>query len=227
MQKMYYCADCYSTARECIVNTQRQKIWHLCPGNHFSFSVNESKDLQEIAANGMREVKLCSVEAIMNLQEKRSSRNYPVFEGNAKVNVLGLFEDGRFGCTSMELPLRFECDKPLAESEIRQMIDCRCTGVRCRVDNEKMHIDFEVIVNAFFLGSTEAEAIRVIRMTNDIQTEKERTSVATLYFVQPGETMFDIAKKYKVARDSLMERNGIEDESDMVGHPLLIPQKKS
>ncbi len=226
-QKMYYCADCYSTARECIVNTQKQKIWHLCPGNHFSFSVNETRTLKEIEASGMREVKSCTVDAIMTLSEQRSAKNHPVFEGNAKVKVLGVWEDGRFGCACLDLPLRFECDKPLDESELRQMIDCRCMGARCRVDNDKMYVDFEVIVNALIMGSAEADAIKVIRMTNDVLVEQDRAAVATLYFVQSNETIFDIAKKYKVARDSLMERNGIENEANLVGHPLLIPNRKS
>jgi hypothetical protein len=50
--------------------------------------------------------------------------------------------------------------------------------------------------------------------------------VATLYFPEDGESVFDIAKKYRVSRLSLLERNGLEREEDMAGRALLIPKKR-
>jgi hypothetical protein len=115
----------------------------------------------------------------------------------------------------------------LAEKEVKANIDCRAMGVRCRIDDKKLYLDFEVVGTVTLFSCEEATAISVIRMMPDKVYEGEKGAIATLYYVQKGESIFEIAKKYKVSRTSLMERNSLESENEIEGVALLIPQKKS
>ncbi len=226
-QKLYYCADCYSVKRECQTAIEKQKIWHLCSSGHISFSVNENYLLTDIEAGDMREAKVCMVEPMLLLKEERSAKGKAILEGVAKVSILGVYEDGRNGCIVLDVPLRYEGEGVLAEDEVKANIECRAMGVRCRVDDKKLYVDFEVVGSVTLLAYKEADVISVIRMMPDRVYEGEKGAIATLYYVQKGETIFDIAKKYKVSRASLMERNSLESENEIVGVALLIPQKKS
>ncbi len=225
-KKVYYCEDCYSVDRECQTTQANQQIWRLSDSMRCSFSINENRLLQDIDAIGMREVKACNVMPVMYLEAERTKKSRPVLGGSAKVSILGVKEDGQYCSTVLELPLRFEGETPLKDEQVKTVIDCRASGIRCRVDDEKLYIDFEVICNVLLTAAQDAQTIQVIRMLPDKPREGDKGAVATLYFPENGETLFDIAKKYKVARISLMERNGVESEENMAGRALLIPKKR-
>ena len=110
--------------------------------------------------------------------------------------------------------------------QIRAITECRASGIRCRSDAEKLYVDFEVMCSACVMAHEEADCVQVIRMLSDKAKDPEKGAVATLYFPENGESMFDIAKKYKISRVSLMERNGITSEEEIKGKALLIPKKR-
>lgn len=224
-KNVYYCEDGYSVDRECQLTRNVQKIWHMSDCLRSSFSVNENRLLSELDVRGMREVKACNVVPNMTQEEERSKKGRLVFSGAAKVNVLGINEDGQYSTISLDLPIRFEAEAAVLGDTSKVAIDCRTTGIRCRVDDEKLYVDFEVICNVISMGATDADAVQIIRMLADKPKEGEKGAVATLYFPEIGETVFDIAKKYQVSRLSLMERNGVDKEEDIFGRALLIPQK--
>lgn len=225
-KKMYYCRDCYSTDRECQTTVEKKKIWRLEDGMRTSFSVNENRSLKELELMDMAEVKACEVMPYLNLESERGKKDRPIYSGNAKITVLGAKEDGTFCCAVFDIPLRLEGERPMSPTQVRASAQCRASGVRCRSDAEKLYVDFEVICAANAMSFEEADCVQVIRMLPDKAREQEKGAVATLYFPENGESMFDIAKKYRVSRTSLMERNGLEKEEDMAGRALLIPKKR-
>ena len=225
-KKMYYCRDCYSTDRECQTTEEQKRIWHREEGVRMSFSVNENRTLKEIDAGELAEVKACHVMPYMELEDQRGKKDRPVYSGNAKVTVLGCKEDGTLCSAVFDLPIRLEADRALTKENVKAFVECRASAVRCRCDAEKLYIDFEVICSSSVMGFEDAQCVQVIRMMPDKAREQEKGAVATLYFPEDGESVFDIAKKYRVSRLSLLERNGLEREEDMVGRALLIPKKR-
>ncbi|MBE6672902.1 MAG: DUF3794 domain-containing protein [Ruminococcaceae bacterium] len=225
-KKLFYCRDCYSVDRECQSTSEQKQIWRMADSARPSFSVNENRLLSQIEASELIEVKACNVSPYLALEQERGKKDRPIFSGMAKVTVLGIKEDGMYCCTVFDVPLRLEGERSLAAQKVRILMDCRAAGVRCRSDGEKLYVDFEVISNMVLMACEEANSVQVIRMLPDKGREQEKGAVATLYFPDRGESMFDIAKKYRVSRVSLMERNGMEKEEQMDGRALLIPKKR-
>ena len=162
----------------------------------------------------------------MDLEEQRGKKGRPVYCGTAKVTVLGRKEDGSLCSAVFDIPLRLESDRTLPKENVKAFVECRASSVRCRCDAEKLYVDFEVICASSVMAFEDAQCVQVIRMMPDKAREQEKGAVATLYFPEEGESVFDIAKKYRVSRLSLLERNGLEKEEDMAGRALLIPKKR-
>jgi hypothetical protein len=224
-KKMYFCSDCYSVQKECQTTMLQKNIWRLMDSSRTSFSVNENKALKEIEGAGIKEVKACYIHPTLAYEETNANKR-PVFTGVAKVNVLGLGEDAQYKSISFELPLRLVAETSLYLKEHIFEQNCRAENIRCRVDDEKLYVDFEIICHTRILGGEEITAVQVIRMTGETLKKSEKGAVATLYFPEKGETLFDIAKKYKVTSADLMARNGLDSIELTPGHALLIGQKR-
>ena len=68
---------------------------------------------------------------------------------------------------------------------------------------------------------------RVISVIDEItvsECEKERKSAIVIYFVQPEDTLWTVAKKYKTTIDKIINTNSLTPSHTLtVGTKLVIP----
>ena len=76
----------------------------------------------------------------------------------------------------------------------------------------------------FNISLSNTQTINVIQEINiDENRECERYSLI-IYFVKPGDTLWNIAKKFRSTVENIVTINGIEDENKInVGQQLFIP----
>lgn len=69
------------------------------------------------------------------------------------------------------------------------------------------------------------------KSSNDQSVESMRapivTDKGTYYFVQPGDTLIDISKRYKMSRQHMAQINNLYDSKLVIGRRLFIPSKKT
>ncbi len=58
----------------------------------------------------------------------------------------------------------------------------------------------------------------------DNETEDGACPALTIYFVQAGDTLWNIAKKYRTSVNKIKSANGLKDDSLHIGRKLLIPK---
>ena len=67
--------------------------------------------------------------------------------------------------------------------------------------------------------------VRVIDNVDATQESEENIYSIVVYFVKPGDTLWNIAKKFKSTIGAIASVNGIEDENKInIGQQLFIPK---
>ncbi len=95
--------------------------------------------------------------------------------------------------------------------------------------NATSEIDVRYIlgVSCKVIKTTKIELITSAEINEIDIADKEELPSIILYFVQQGDSYWEIAKRYRTTVDSIMQANNIENEAALVpGKRLLIPKRK-
>ena len=101
--------------------------------------------------------------------------------------------------------------------------------------NSNINTNIEITTKQFSEagdGSIEANvdlnvitAIAIAKALGILENEDENIYSIVVYFVKPGDTLWNIAKKFKSTINAITSVNGIEDENRLsVGQQLFIPK---
>ncbi len=115
----------------------------------------------------------------------------------------------------------FEYEMPNSFFEVK--IDAENISIQC---NEKsgIHLDAEMIFDVSFGSTIETQQILSCNILEDSLKTKKNDASLVLRKVAPGETMWDIAKKYNTSPDAIAQTNKIEDDiNDISGRLIMIP----
>lgn len=87
-------------------------------------------------------------------------------------------------------------------------------------DDKEIELRFIIVLTVSLLKSDTLEIIEEI--TEDADAEKRIFPSAIIYFADEGETVWDIAKKYFVAPDSIISSNKLDGETLKKGQKICI-----
>lgn len=146
-----------------------------------------------------------------------------VYEGEIELNFLFDAEGtNRIGLKNMVLPFTYNMDCMGANptSKIETNIEITLQDFMVMPDESiDIKIDLEFIAN--LSNNQELQVIEEINV--DETRENERYSLI-IYFVKPGDTLWNIAKKFRSTVSNIVRMNGIEDENKInIGQQLFIP----
>jgi len=155
--------------------------------------------------------------------DKKLVEDKAVIEGLLQVNVLykGDDESNYVGTIEEEIPFSFTTDVPGAKIEmncttklflesLEAFVEAGTIGIKAVISSEtkvfyESHKDFIIDVE-------------------EIDVMPAKKSSITIYCVQPGDTIWKIAKRYSIPTENLIKVNSIEDiESIVSGQKLIIP----
>ena len=105
---------------------------------------------------------------------------------------------------TVSVPFRVNIPHPLNEAD-ENCVTVKASMPTTRTDNGKIYIDTEIYVMIY---GTEYETERTVATLtiSDKPTEKEKASLL-LYRPDPGETTWDVAKRFKVSMDDIRRAN--------------------
>ena len=139
--------------------------------------------------------------------------------------MLQITKNSLFFVTTAEYLL----NTPLSWHDVRE-------GMDCEVDLEVEHCNFSVVseneveiraiinVNTKVLDEIEYTLITEAFESEDRADTKDFASL-TIYFSQPGDDLWKVAKKYLTTVEDVKKFNKIEEESLEEGKQIIIPRK--
>lgn len=143
-------------------------------------------------------------------------------KGKTDVKLLYITENGKMNCIEKEVPFK-ESLKNVPESCDEAELIVQINGLSYTINGEN---SVEVRGNLEFSGfltQSENEMFITAVALNEKETAQKPVSL-TVYFVQSGEALWDIAKRYETSVNLICEANGIKPSDSLSGKKLIIPK---
>ena len=181
-----------------------------------AFKLNETVQIPDMINNRLYNMEINPV--IIN-QIIRNEKI--IFEG--ELNIEAIYEKtGGIDSRSMKIPFNFEMESK--DISIENDISCNIEIIKNDyvVNDGSIELNIEI---RFIVDSYKTEKLNMI---DEILIEENRDNniySMVIYFVKPGDTMWNIAKKFKSTVEDISKVNNIEDPSKIYpGQQLYIPK---
>ncbi len=222
--------DMYSTEFECSDNLQGVKIVTLKRAYGSSLSINASAQRDEIAADAVRSALIGIVDVRDINTEYSQDKNKLILTANAYItaaceNNITSEEDKRYSSVSFVYPFKYELDVGESTDSTAFSADIGVTDTRFRTDSTKIYCDFEANIRVFATETSECSFIKELKLDKSSPISRVGAPL-TLCYPCGSESLWDIAKYYRITTDSIMASNGLDDESIIDKKVLLIPSYK-
>lgn len=193
------------------VVTQKEIIKDIC-------QIREKESIVEIGNH-----KIYDVEVKPSIANQTILKDRIVYEGEIKLNFLFDAENtSRIDTKELTLPFNYsmDCKGVMPNSEIETNIGITLEDFTVMPDeNIDIKIDLEFSVNL-----ANNQTINVIQEINVDETRQQEKYSLIIYFVKPGDTLWNIAKRFRSTVNNIATINNIEDENKInIGEQLFIP----
>lgn len=182
-------------------------------------NIRQKQDIPEI-----KNEKIYDADISINIQNQNVMNDRIIFEGELEINFI--FSSSRTsGIDSKRIKLPFnhnmEVQGITKNSKIDTKIEITTQDFVIMPDES---IDIKIDLN-FLLNVFKNVDINVINDINIDENENQDLYSVVIYFVKPGDTLWQIAKKFKSTVENIAKMNGIEDINKInVGDELFIPR---
>ncbi len=220
-------SDAYSTEYECATNVLHGEstIYKRAFGS--SLSVNASADRTEISAESVRAVMLGTVSIKDVTSEYSDEKKRLVIEAKATVSAvcednITSDTDARFSSLTFDYPFKCELDIGEKLENTNYDIAVTVTDTRFRCDQNKIYCDFENDVRAVVSETAPHSYLTEIVLDKNSPVAAPYAPI-TLCYPSGGESLWDIAKYYKVTAEGIAASNNLDGDNISDKKVLLIP----
>lgn len=181
-------------------------------------SIREKQFIPEIENNIIYDVDIKP-----NIIKQSVLNNRIMYEGEIELNFLFSSNDSRHIDTkSIVLPFNYnmDCANVTQNSQVETNIDIVLQDFTIMTDGSiDIKIDLELNVNI-----ANNKIINVIEQIDIDETRSDERYSLIIYFVKPGDTLWNIAKRFHSTIENIVKINEIEDENKIsIGEQLFIP----
>lgn len=168
-------------------------------------------------------LKICDVQIVPRITETEKLRDKVRFNGDIDLNFI-LSNDNEDDVITLNRKIPFEYTQDIDGINAESRIDTEIVPKfrEFIADNMEVNskIDLELRTNSYNL-----ETVNVIDNIEETEDDDEHQYSMVVYFVKKGDTLWEIAKKYKSTVDDIVRVNDIENPDKIQeGMQLFIPK---
>ena len=201
------------TQRNIIILKDKKRIEKIC-------NISNNEKISEIGKN-----KIYDVEVQTNILGKKIMNGRVIYNGEINANFLfGTPEELRvINSKLVTIPFEFNIDEEQikSDSNIETNIEIVSQDFSVMLDESiDMRIDLK-----FDLSILDTEKIKIISDVEENQTRIKESYSIVIYYTKPGDTLWNIAKRFGSTVEEIVKINNIENENKIiVGEQLFIPR---
>jgi len=220
--------DMFSTEYECVTESCDAKSAYLYRIYNTGLSVNASITRDDANAPSVRGILTGNVNVKTDSVHYMQDKNKLLVEGVADIALIGenpSVDESASPVTPITFtyPFRCELDATDMPREVEFLLDCKLSGYRFRVDSGRIYADLELAIRIAAIGIHEVSYVGRISLDRGRPVTRMSAPI-TLCYPSGKETLWDIAKYYKITEESILSSNELTD-SDISGRKvLLIPR---
>lgn len=186
--------------------------------------IEEINLTQTLGIPELSNAKVLDVQVEPTITEKKSFADKIVIEGSAIVDIL-YYNNSKNILESKKLELPFQQSVQLERGN-------NCSGERVSVSVSNLDYelgrDGHLLLKLFLnLEMQLVDNVNLNIVKDIVQTDNvlETNSSIIIYYVQPGDTLWNIAKRYRTTVSLIMESNDLKDDNLYIGQQLIIPRR--
>lgn len=208
--------DAYSTERVLNLKNEEIKLSETLAKHSLEERLNGT-----IKVSGGEIVKLCNIKAKPIMTDLRILEEKVILEGIVDLDIVYVGRDQTLEISKAEIP--FKAD---VEIESSKNVDIEVQNIIENVSYEKLN-DSEVEVHIDLTSNINVNGIKNLKIVSEAILKEEeinkrdRPSI-TIYMVQKGDTVWDIAKRYSTTVEDVKVTNEIEEDNLKVGDKIII-----
>lgn len=220
-----YVSDVYSPDYEITVHSDEVKVSELVDTIGTQYIVNNTINANE----GDLIQKVYSMTANAYVENTKVDDNYISIDGIVNADVLYMTENGEMKSTSQKLP--FECNLPTdrkydkSTSKLNAVVSMQHSSYSIE---GAMGVGVRAVlkVSANLISDKTITVINDIDFDENIKIDKSNQAGITVYFVQNGDSLWDIAKRYHTTESEISSINKLQEGINLsTGQQLLIPKR--
>ncbi len=220
-----YISDIYSPDYQISVYSSDIKVSQLVDTINTQCIVNNT--IRALEGDLIQKVYTMSTNA--NIENAAVGDNYISIDGIVNADVLYMTENGELKSINQKLP--FECNLQTdrkydkAASKINAAVDTQHSSYSIE---GAMGINVRAVlkVTANLISDKDIAVINDIDFDENAKIDKSGQAGITVYFVQNGDSLWDIAKRYHTTESEIASINKLDDGiSLLTGQQLLIPKR--
>lgn len=217
--------DVYTPLKDCRTIREEQKIDSLLVKNFSKCRVNDRVKAENTQGKILQ---ICHSDGNVKVDSTQIVDNGIEVRGIVQVRILYIIGDDEMPFYSMETMIPFEhvVEAPGISGQcgyhLRADLEQLSTTM---IDSDEIEVKIVINLNALVLKQAEMGIIRGIE-EHELDREKLRSMPGIVgYQVQPGDCLWDIAKKFYTTIENICELNGLESEKVKPYDTLILMKK--
>ncbi len=222
--------DMYSTEYEC--ETAYHSLSVMRPHRLYStnLTVNASAPRSDVGGESVRNL----LDGFVTLQNytiaHQEDKNRLLIEGTLSLSLVGENHavegyNTPFSPISFTYPFRCELDAGALPTDAEYLAEIGVIGAKYRCDSDHIYADLELAIRIMSLASIPTPYLQHLHLNRTVPIHHP-TAPITLCYPSGQETLWDIAKYYRLTADALRRANNLKDDDITDRKVLLIPREQ-
>lgn len=191
---------------------EKRKIENIC-------SIRQNQNIPE-----MKNEKIYDTDVTVNIQKESVINGRVIFEGEMEINfIFSSSTTGGIDSKKIKIPFNhnIEIEGLNKESKINANVEVIMQDFLIMPDESiDMKIDLNFLINIF--KNVNLSVINSIKLE---ENQNQELFSMVIYFVKSGDTLWNIAKKFRSTIEEICKINEIEDKNKInIGDELFIPR---
>ena len=214
--------DLYSPSRELKIKTRPALCEHLLISNA---SRCRTMDRLPVTQKGAQILQICNTSGEVKVDEVTATEQGLKVEGVVFVQVLYVTDDDQmpFRCLKGSLPFEHVLEAPgIGENPVYYLQASLEQLHGAMVSGEEVEVKASILLNGLVLEPLELSHIEAVE-EEPLDMEKINSLPGMLiYVVQPGDTLWEIAKTYHTTTEQVRALNELNQQEVKAGQRLLL-----
>ena len=183
-----------------------------------SYQIREQLTDSDITNN-----RIYSVSTTTNINNIKIIGTKAIYEGEVNVNILyESTEVTHIAKKEFKFPINYEVNvlDGMTEENLDIIADVEKYEISSQTDNIQINIDLNISTKMF-----KTIELNIIENLEEKELEANEAYSIIVYFVKAGDTLWNIAKKYRSTVENIKQINNIQDEDKLeINQQLFIPR---
>lgn len=217
--------DVYTPQKQAIPVSEPRTLESLLVKN---FSKCRVSDRLQVEGVQNKVLQICHGEGSIKVDEKKIVENGIQVEGVVELRILYIITDDEMPFYSVEsaIPFTHVVEAPGITADCRYYLRTDLEQLSTTmIDSNEIEVRAVINLNAVVFSGREEEIISEIR-EEELDMEKLQNMPGIVcYLVQPGDTLWDIAKRFYTTTEEIQKLNGLKSETLQPMDSLLLVKK--